>query len=130
MPLSFWRCRAIDQRITHPCYQEEASKAPCHRKWQRPAVVKIRNKTDARDPMRVEHSVLDLVRQRLVGLALGYEDLDDHADLRRDPLLATAAGKVDVLGVPRHFPNVQPPVALRTGGYGFSSLSIKADSIW
>ncbi len=51
--------------------------------------------------MRVEHSVPELVRQRLFALALGYEDLNDHADLRRDPLLATAVGKVDVLGEER-----------------------------
>jgi len=57
--------------------------------------------TDARDPWRVEHSVLDLVRQRLFALALGYEDLTDHSDLRRDPLLATAEGKEDVLGEDR-----------------------------
>jgi hypothetical protein len=57
--------------------------------------------TDDRDSMRVEHSVPELVRQRLFALALGYEDLNDHADLRRDPLLATAVGKVDVLGEER-----------------------------
>lgn len=57
--------------------------------------------TDARDPLRVEHSVPELVRQRLFALALGYEDLNDHADLRRDPLLAAAVGKEDVLGEER-----------------------------
>ena len=57
--------------------------------------------TDARDPLRVEHSVPELVRQRLFALALGYEDLNDHSDLRRDPLLATAVGKEDVLGEDR-----------------------------
>lgn len=61
--------------------------------------------TDARDPLRVEHSVLDLVRQRLFAIALGYEDLNDHSDLRRDPLLATAVGKEDVLGEDRRCPN-------------------------
>lgn len=57
--------------------------------------------TDARDPELVEHSVDELVRQRLFALALGYEDLNDHADLRRDPLLAVAVGKEDVLGAER-----------------------------
>lgn len=57
--------------------------------------------TDARDQSRVEHSVSDLVRQRLYGLALGYEDLNDHDQLRRDPLLAAAVGKEDVLGEER-----------------------------
>lgn len=54
--------------------------------------------TDRRDPDLIEHSVQELVSQRLIGLALGYEDLNDHADLRRDPLLAAVIGKEDVLG--------------------------------
>lgn len=56
---------------------------------------------DERDARFVEHSVQELVAQRLVALALGYGDLNDHADLRRDPLLAVAAGKTDPLGVQR-----------------------------
>ena len=35
----------------------------------------------------VEHSVEDLLRQRICALALGYEDLNDHDELRRDALL-------------------------------------------
>jgi len=38
----------------------------------------------------VDHSVRQLLAQRIYGLALGYEDLNDHEQLRRDPLLATA----------------------------------------
>lgn len=53
---------------------------------------------DRRRQDLIEHSVAELLAQRLHALALGYEDLNDHADLRRDPLLAAAAGKVDVLG--------------------------------
>jgi hypothetical protein len=52
---------------------------------------------DGRDARFVEHEVHELVAQRLNALALGYEDLNDHADLRRDPLLALAAGKLDPL---------------------------------
>lgn len=52
---------------------------------------------DGRDARFVEHEVRELVAQRLNALALGYEDLNDHADLRRDPLLALAAGKLDPL---------------------------------
>ena len=48
---------------------------------------------DARKPERIEHSVAQLVRQRVYGLALGYEDLNDHDQLRHDPLLAALAGK-------------------------------------
>ena len=49
----------------------------------------------------VEHSVEDLVRQRVFALALGYEDLNDHEDLRRDALLATCVGKSDPTGESR-----------------------------
>jgi hypothetical protein len=53
---------------------------------------------DARDPRFVEHLLPALLSQRLYALALGYEDLNDHADLRRDPLLAVAVEKPDPLG--------------------------------
>ena len=46
----------------------------------------------------VEHSVSELVRQRVYGIALGYEDLNDHDQLRQDPLLAVLSGKRDVAG--------------------------------
>ncbi len=57
--------------------------------------------TDYRDPDRIEHTVDQLVAQRVYGLALGYEDLNDHDDLRYDPLLAVLAGKVDPTGLDR-----------------------------
>jgi Transposase DDE domain group 1 len=57
--------------------------------------------TDHRNPVFIEHSVLELVGQRVYGLALGYEDLNDHDELRRDPLLATLVGKVDPTGARR-----------------------------
>ena len=53
---------------------------------------------DFRDPDLIEHSVSELVGQRVYGLALGYEDLNDHDELRKDPLLATLAGKIDPTG--------------------------------
>jgi hypothetical protein len=49
--------------------------------------------SDSRDPERIEHSVQTLVAQRVLALALGYEDLNDHTTLRHDPLLAAAADK-------------------------------------
>ena len=49
--------------------------------------------TDQRDPERVEHRLPEMLAQRIYGLALGYEDLNDHEELRRDPLLALLAGK-------------------------------------
>ena len=51
---------------------------------------------DARSPLLVEHTVEQLVSQRVYGLALGYEDLNDHEQLRNDPLLGVLAGKADV----------------------------------
>jgi hypothetical protein len=49
--------------------------------------------TDHRDPDLIEHTVDELVSQRGYALALGYEDLNDHDDLRHDPLLAVLVGK-------------------------------------
>jgi hypothetical protein len=57
--------------------------------------------TDHRDPDLIEHTVEDLVAQRVYGLALGYEDLNDHDDLRHDPLFAVMVGKRDPLGESR-----------------------------
>src|SRR5262244_848864 len=57
--------------------------------------------TDHRDPNLIEHPVEDLLGQRIYGLALGYEDLNDHDLLRRDPLLAAAVGKTDPEGQER-----------------------------
>lgn len=57
--------------------------------------------TDHRDQDLIEHQALELLRQRIQGLALGYEDLNDHDDLSRDPLLALACGKADVEGQQR-----------------------------
>ena len=54
--------------------------------------------TDYRRPDQIEHPLLDLITQRIFGLALGYEDLNDHDELRRDPMLAAALGKDDVKG--------------------------------
>lgn len=48
---------------------------------------------DPRDPDRITHELRTLVAQRLYGLACGYEDLNDHDQLRRDPLMQTAVDK-------------------------------------
>ena len=50
--------------------------------------------TDRRDPRLVEHRVETLVGQRVFALALGYEDLNDHDELRHDPTFAVLAGKL------------------------------------
>jgi hypothetical protein len=54
--------------------------------------------TDHRDAELIEHTVEELVAQRIYGLCLGYEDLNDHDDLRRDPLLGLLVGKSDLEG--------------------------------
>jgi len=51
--------------------------------------------TDYRNPDLIEHTVQELVAQRVYGLALGYEDLNDHEELRNDPLLAVLVEKSD-----------------------------------
>jgi len=56
---------------------------------------------DYRKPERVEHTVRELVAQRVYALALGYEDLNDHEQLRQDPLLAILVEKADPQGESR-----------------------------
>ena len=51
--------------------------------------------TDRRSPLLIEHTLEQMLRQRVYGLALGYEDLNDHDLLRQDPLLAVMAGKAE-----------------------------------
>ena len=48
---------------------------------------------DRRRQDLVEHALTALIGQRVFGIALGYEDLNDHDDLRHDPVLAVLAGK-------------------------------------
>jgi len=48
---------------------------------------------DGRDPARVKHTVAEMVAQRVYGLALGYEDLNDHEQLRQDPVFSMLAGR-------------------------------------
>lgn len=51
---------------------------------------------DGRDAERVEHTVEEMVSQRVYGLALGYEDLNDHEQLRNDPLMSVLAGREEL----------------------------------
>jgi hypothetical protein len=60
---------------------------------------------DHRNPRLVEHTLYQLVAQRVYGLALGYEDLNDHDRLRLDPLLAMLVGKADPTGQNRKSEN-------------------------
>ncbi len=49
--------------------------------------------TDHRNPVRIQHSLRTLIAQRIVAIALGYEDLNDHDQLRHDPLMALFSEK-------------------------------------
>src|SRR3954454_13189537 len=51
---------------------------------------------DGRQQDLVEHSIQEMLAQRIYGLALGYEDLNDHEQLRKDPLFGVLAGRADV----------------------------------
>jgi len=57
--------------------------------------------TDHRNPDLIEHTCHELITQRIYALALGYEDLNDHDELRHDPLLASLVGKTDPTGACR-----------------------------
>lgn len=59
---------------------------------------------DQRDLRLIEHSKEELIRQRVYALALGYEDLNDHDELRADYLLATIVEKSDPTGQDRRCP--------------------------
>ncbi len=60
--------------------------------------------TDHRDPSRVEHTVTQLASQRVLAIALGYEDVNDHDRLRLDPLLTSVVEKIDPKGTSRKRP--------------------------
>src|SRR5262245_1236004 len=70
---------------------------------QRTGIVKkfARCFVDYRKPEAIEHPIEDLAAQRIYGLCLGYEDLNDHDELRADPLLAVMVGKSDPQGADR-----------------------------
>ncbi|RXL77067.1 IS1380 family transposase, partial [Citrobacter sp. AAK_AS5] len=57
--------------------------------------------TDHRDGRYCDHAVRELLAQRLLAEALGYDDINDHDTLRRDPLLAVACGKREPMGTDR-----------------------------
>jgi hypothetical protein len=58
--------------------------------------------TDPRDPAKIQHDVVTMLRQRILGIALGYEDLNDHQALRGDPVFQVLAERP---------PNPQAPLA-------------------
>ena len=61
--------------------------------------------TDPRDPAKIVHDVQTMLTQRIGGIALGYEDLNDHDTLRRDPVLQTLAERSPVEDLPLASPS-------------------------
>ncbi len=51
---------------------------------------------DGRNQKQVEHTVLEMLAQRIYGLALGYEDINDHEQLRNDPVFGLLAGREEL----------------------------------
>jgi hypothetical protein len=51
---------------------------------------------DGRDPNLVEHTIQEMLAQRIYGLALGYEDINDHEQLRKDPVFGVLAGRAEM----------------------------------
>jgi len=80
--------------------------------------------TDHRDPDLVEHTVPELLKQRIFGLCLGYEDLNDHDRLRHDPLLAVLVGKTDPTGQDR--PRARDRGKARAGKSTLNRLELTA----
>lgn len=64
--------------------------------------------TDHRDPNRIDHNLVELIKQRIIAIALGYEDLNDHDLLRYDPLLAILVDKHDPTGQNRRCAKDRP----------------------
>lgn len=52
---------------------------------------------DSRNPDKIIHSLLSMLQQRIYGIALGYEDLNDHSTLRKDPAIQTAVDRINAL---------------------------------
>jgi len=51
---------------------------------------------DGRNQKQVDHSILEMVSQRIYGLALGYEDINDHEQLRNDPVFGILSGRTEL----------------------------------
>ena len=51
---------------------------------------------DGRSQGRIEHTVEEMLAQRIYALALGYEDINDHEQLRKDPLFGILAGRAEL----------------------------------
>ena len=77
---------------------------------------------DHRARGRVQHTVLEMVRQRVFGLCLGYEDIVDHDHVGKDPLLVAACGRKD--GALATHPTLSRPERPRIGASALVSLSV------
>src|SRR5215813_8335144 len=51
---------------------------------------------DGRNQSLVDHTIVEMLAQRIYGLALGYEDINDHEQLRKDPVFGILAGRAEI----------------------------------
>src|SRR6202163_5171700 len=79
---------------------------------------------DERRQELIEHEVVTLLGQRVFGIALGYEDLNDHDELRHDPMMAVLAGK---LAARR---KDCAPVAGKSPSVWMGVMSLAAQRVW
>ncbi len=63
---------------------------------------------DGRNQNLVEHPVQEMLSQRVYGLALGYEDINDHEQLRKDPVFGILAGREDTGGTAGGQEHIEP----------------------
>ncbi len=75
---------------------------------------------DYREANRIDHPIESLIQQRIYGLIMGYEDLNDHEELRHDPMFALALGKA--IG------SEQKPVVLAGKSTVFSHRTLSRNS--
>jgi hypothetical protein len=95
---------------------------------------------DYRQPNKIKHSIESLIAQRIYGLIMGYEDLNDHEELRHDPMFALMLGKrisqekeaailagKSTLNRLEHWPeNIEPGTESRYHRIGYSTTDIES----
>lgn len=86
--------REITARFDAPAITSDAGGLLLRELDERLGIIQLFSEgfTDFRSPTFTVHSLDELLRQRIFGIALGYEDLNDHEQLRHDPMMAVLAG--------------------------------------
>jgi hypothetical protein len=76
---------------------------------------------DRRDQSKITHTIVSMLRQRIYGIALGYEDLNDHNSLRNCPVLQTTVGRIEELA--------SAPTLCRLENKAERSFAVKAHKV-